>query len=61
MVMNTFVALRYINILSKEEMFKINQTFDQENFQARGVNARAIDLTKLTSKFLNIPKKNHHF
>ena len=33
--MNTFVVLRDMSILSKQEMFQINKTFDQENFQAR--------------------------
>ena len=32
--MSTFVVLRNMSILSKQEMFKINRTFDRENFQA---------------------------
>ena len=40
--MNTFV-LRDMSVLSKQEMLKINQTFDRENFQARaGACARYI-------------------
>ena len=42
MVMNTFVALRHISILSKEEMFEINQTLIRKIFKRAGVNARAM-------------------
>ena len=34
-VMHTFVVLRDMSILAKQEMFKINQPFDQKHFQAR--------------------------
>ena len=42
-IANIFFVLRNMDILSKQEMFKINQTFDWENFQARaGACARYI-------------------
>ena len=33
--MNTFVALRDIDMFSKRKMLKINPTFTQENIQVR--------------------------
>ena len=43
MIANIFFVLRDMKILSKRKMFKINQTFDLENFQVRaGTCARYI-------------------